>query len=121
MKSNLFMTISMLMGVLAIFTCPLFFLSFPLAGLGILFAILSKGKHYHMEIMPKVGIITSAIGAALCTMLTTAMIALMLFSPSYRAQLNQTSQALYGYSFDQLMQDSYGFTLEDVAARLQRH
>ena len=73
-----------------------------------------------MDVMPKVGIITSAIGLFLCTLLTTLMICLMLFSPTYRSQLNQTSQALYGYSFDQLMQQSYGFTLEDVAARLQK-
>ena len=103
------------MGVLSIMTSPLFFVSLPLAGLSILFAILSKGKELHMEIMAKVGVITSAMGIVCCMLLTLLMAALILYSPQYRKQLNDTSIQMYGTSFDEMMEQQYGVSLDDLA------
>ena len=111
------MLISMCMGVLSIITSPLFFLSLPLAGLSILFAILSKGKELRMDIMAKVGVITSSLGIVCCALLTAVMVMLVLFSPAYRSRLNETSQMMYGQTFDELMEMQYGVSLDEVAAK----
>ncbi|MCR5283198.1 MAG: hypothetical protein K6E18_07485 [Lachnospiraceae bacterium] len=117
MKTNAFMLISMCMGVLSIITSPLFFVSLPLAGLSILFAILSKGKALRMDIMAKVGVITSSLGIVCCVLLTGVMAMLILFSPDYRSRLNETSQMMYGQTFDEMMEMQYGVSLEEIAAK----
>ncbi len=117
MKTNAFMIISMLLGVVSIMTCPLFFISIPAGAIGIILALLSKGKEMQMEIMPKAGVVTCGIGMTLSVLITIAMVGLMLFSPGYRKQLNETSQAVYGVTFDELMESSYGYSLEDLQER----
>ncbi len=114
MKSNSFMIISMCLGVLSIFSCPLFFISIPAAAISIILAVLSKGKNLRMDFMAKSGVVTSALGMVLCIVLTTSMTLLLLLSPEYRRQLNETSQAVYGQSFDSMMESSYGVTLEQL-------
>ena len=118
MKTNAFMIISMLLGVLSIMTCPLFFISIPAGAIGFILALLSKGRELHMEIMPKAGVVTCGIGMSLSALITIAMVGLMLFSPGYRKQLNETSQAVYGVSFDEMMESSYGYSLEDLQERV---
>ncbi len=115
MKTNLFTVVSMCLGVLSIMTCPFFFLSFPAAGLSIIFAVLSKGSELKMEIMPKAGVITSALGMVCSFFLTVLMVLLILTSPSYRQKLNDTSVAMYGITMDEVFEQSYGVTLEDMA------
>ncbi|MBR4758518.1 MAG: hypothetical protein IK078_00015 [Lachnospiraceae bacterium] len=112
------MVASMCLGVLSIMTCPLCFISIPAAGLSILFAILSKGGDMRMEIMPKAGIVTSVLGACLSFAITGTMIALILFSPEYRRQLNEAAQSMYGMTMDDMMIQSYGISMEDLASKV---
>ena len=114
MKTNAFMITSMCLGVVSIMTCPLFFISIPTAAISIILAVLSKGQDLHMDLMAKSGVVTSALGMVLCTALTVTMTALLLLSPAYRQQLNETSQAIYGQTFDTMMEESYGITLEQL-------
>ena len=118
MKSNLFMVASMCLGVLSIMTCPLFLVSIPAAGLSILFAILSKGGELRMEIMPKAGVVTSILGMCLSFVITGSMVALILFSPAYRKQLNEAAQSMYGMTMDDMMMDSYGISMEDLVGKV---
>ncbi|MCR5337864.1 MAG: hypothetical protein K6E75_04835 [Lachnospiraceae bacterium] len=112
------MVASMCLGVLSIMTCPLCFIAIPAAGLSILFAILSKGGDMRMEIMPKAGVVTSVLGACLSCVITGAMIALILFSPAYRKQLNEAAQSMYGMTMDDMMMQSYGISMEDLAGKV---
>ena len=119
MKANSFMIISMCLGVLSIITCPLFFISVPAAAVSIILAVLSKGKNLHMDFMAKSGVVTSALGMVMCTALTASMVLLLLLSPEYRKQLNETSRAIYGQSFDTMMEDAYGISLEQLQQQVQ--
>ncbi len=112
------MVASMCLGILSIMTCPLFLVSVPAAGLSILFAILSKGGGMQMEIMPKAGVATAVLGMCLSFMITGTMVALILFSPTYRKQLNEAAQSMYGMTMDDMMMDSYGISMEDLAGKV---
>ena len=107
----------MIMGILALFTIatgvlPLFF-----GALGILFAILSRRKGKQMDTSALWGAVTSAIG--LCIAIVMFCIALIMLpnilrDPESREQLNTFSEALYGTSFDDMMEESYGIDLDKL-------
>lgn len=120
MKANAFMIVSMCLGILSVISCPLFFISIPAAAISIILAILSKGKNLRMDFMAKSGIVSSALGMVLCTAITTMMVMLLLLSPEYLRQLNETSQAIYGQSLDTMMESTYGFTLEQLQEQVQK-
>ena len=117
MKSNSFTVISMCLGVVSIMTCPLIFVSFPMAGLAIIFAVLSKGDNRRMELMPKAGIAASVVGLVLTTTLYASLFMLIVYSPTYRDMLNATSKQMYGISLDEQFEQRYGFTMEDLSER----
>lgn len=120
MKANAFMIVSMCLGILSVISCPLFFISIPAAAISIILAILSKGKNLRMDFMAKSGIVSSALGMVLCTAITTMMVMLLLLSPEYLRQLNETSQVIYGQSLDTMMESTYGFTLEQLQEQVQK-
>ncbi len=71
-----------------------------------------------METMPKIGVATAIGGICTSFVLTAGMFYLLLFSPEYRDQLNETSKLLYGYTYDELLEESYGITLDDLARKV---
>lgn len=65
---------ALILGILALCTGCCFYFSIPMAGLSILFALLSKGYEQKMDSRAKTGLILSviAIAASLILILTTA-------------------------------------------------
>jgi hypothetical protein len=103
-RSNAFMVLSLVMGALAMISCSFIFISLIAGGLSILFAILSKGNDRRMQTMPKAGILTGITGMVLSVVITGATVFLFMSDSSYRQQLNEACEQIYGVSFDDMME-----------------
>ena len=107
---------SFVMGILSIisaFTC-LSFLAPVFGGLGILFALLSKGKEDAMEKKAKHGLIMSAI-STIATVVIVAGTFIFTFATLSQYEpdelhdyLNEAYEETYGQSFDELYEEIYG-------------
>lgn len=116
-KQNPFITASLIFGVLAVATVMTGILPLFLGSLSILFAVLSYRRGKSLPTPAFVGVIASAIGMAFSTVLLVIAISLMptmLKDPTYREQLNTMSEAMYGITFDEVMEEGYGIDLDEV-------
>lgn len=107
---------SFVMGILSIisaFTC-LSFLAPVFGGLGILFALLSKGKEDAMEKKAKYGLIMSVISTiAIVVIVAGTFIFTFATMSQYEPDelhdyLNEAYEETYGQSFDELYEEIYG-------------
>lgn len=102
-RSNGFMIVSLVLGILAIMSCSLIFTSFIFGGLGILFALLSRGKDKSTTGLATGGIVTSALGIGLATVIGAVSVYLIFCVPEYHQMLNDTCEQMYGITFDEMM------------------
>lgn len=109
-KTNIFMMLSLVMGIMAFTSCTFIFTALIAAGLSILFAILSKGNHPKMHFMAKSGITASLIGVGLSVLITSSAVYLVFNSPEYRELLNTTYESMYGQTFDEALEELYPST-----------
>ncbi len=109
-KTNVFMILSLMMGVLAFTSCTFIFTSLIAGGLSILFAILSKGNHPKMHFMAKSGIAAAIGGMVLSVIITSSVVYLVFHSPEYRKMLNTTYESMYGMTFDEAIEEIYSST-----------
>ena len=96
-----FASAALVMGVLSLVLCCCCYISIPLGGLGILFAILSKTSSQPMHGRAKSGLILSVIGLALTVLLTIAALASYTLSGDLQRQFHDymeyyTGDALNG-------------------------
>lgn len=115
-KNQAFVSGAFIMGILSLisaFTCLNFFTPI-FGGLGILFALLSKGKEEVMEKKAKNGLILSAVSLVATVALTMAT---FIFTFATMAQyepdelhdyINEVYEETYGQSFDELYEEIYG-------------
>ena len=115
-KNQSLVTTAFVMGLLSLicaFTC-LSFLTPVFGGLGILFALLSKGKETHMEKKAKTGMIFSAVSLSLTLVFAIAsMIFTFITFSQYEPDelhdyLNEAYEETYGQSFDEIYEQLYG-------------
>ena len=104
-KTNVFMMLSLMMGVLAFTSCTFIFTAMIAGGLSILFAILSKGNHPKMHFMAKSGIIASVFSIILSVIITASTVYLVFHNPQYREMLNTTYESMYGITFDEALEE----------------
>lgn len=109
-KTNSFMMLSLLMGVLAFSSCSFIITTMIAGGLSILFAILSKGNHPKMHFMAKSGITASVFAMILSIIITSATVYLVFHDPQYREMLNTTYESMYGMTFDEALEEIYPST-----------
>ncbi len=109
-KPNIFMMLSLMMGVLAFTSCTFIFTAMIAGGLSILFAILSKGNHPKMHFMARSGIIASIAAMILSVIITSATVYMVFHSPQYREMLNTTYESMYGMTFDEALEEIYPST-----------
>ena len=109
-KPNIFMMLSLTMGILAFTSCTFIFTAMVAGGLSILFAILSKGNHPKMHFMAKSGITISTIALILSVIITSSAVYLVFNSPEYRELLNTTSESMYGETFDEALEKATSST-----------
>ncbi len=115
-NTNTFAILSLICGILALLTTCTAIGSFILGGLSILFAVLSHRRGRKLEMSALTGVITSTIGIAFSAVLfavTFMALPQMLQSEEYRAQLNATSEAMYGYTMDEML-EQYGMDWDDL-------
>ena len=121
-KNQALVNSAFIMGIISLicaFTC-FSFLSPVFGGLGIIFALLSKGKEEVMEKKAKRGLVLSGISLI-------ATVAFMVFSFIYtfatmsqyepdelHDYLNEAYEETYGQSFDEMYEQIYGEDFNDV-------
>ena len=106
-RSNAFMILSLCMGILCITSCSVIFISMITGGLSILFAILSRGSDKKMQILPKIGIVSSVLGLICSVCVTVSVCYLMIHDSTYREQVNEACEQVYGMSFDDMLKEMY--------------
>lgn len=108
-----------IISVIVAFTC-LNFLAPVLGGLGILFALLSKGKEDTLEKKAKCGLILSTVSIIATVILTVVTFVLTYIKLSQyepdelHDYLNEVYEDAYGQSFDELYEDLYGEDFDEV-------
>lgn len=115
-QKNIFAAASLMLGIFSATSCCTGILSLPLGALGILFAILTYRKGKSLHTLSIVGIVFSAIGVlSSLFMLIYTFVALptLMQNETFRQQMNAVSEQMYGIEFDELMEEAYGYELED--------
>lgn len=106
-KPNIFMMLSLAMGVLAFTSCTFIFTAMIAGGLSILFALLSKGNHPDMHFMAKSGIAASVFSIILSVIITSSTVYMVFHNPQYREMLNTTYETMYGTTFDEALEELF--------------
>lgn len=108
-----------IISLISAFTC-FSFLAPVFGGLGILFALLSRGKEEVFEKKAKQGLIMSAISFA-ATMIfslitvVVSMVTISQYEPDeLHNYLNEAYEETYGQSFDELYEEIYGEDFNDI-------
>lgn len=115
-SENPFASASLILGILAFLSICTGVLPFIFGGLSILFAVLSKRRQKPLLSSAFIGVVSSSIGIVFSfVILAVAFIQLpeMLKDPTMRAQLNSTSEALYGVTFEEML-ESNGIDLDNI-------
>lgn len=116
-RKNPFAKASLIMGVLALLTIATGVFPLLFGALGVLFAILSHRKHKPLDTSALFGAVTSTIGLSIAIVMfaiTLMLLPTLLKDPEYREQLNTFSESMYGASFDDVLEDSWGIDLDQI-------
>lgn len=93
-------TAAVVLGVISLFTCLIFYISIPCGALAVLFAILSRGRN-PMPGKSKTGIVCGAIGIFLSAAITVSSVWMVLTNNQMRAYMERYLQNYLGdASFD---------------------
>lgn len=110
-RSNVFVVLSLIMGILSICSSAFIFVAVVAAGMSILFAILSKGRDLKMQFLSKIGIITSVAGVLFSVIITAAMFFIVFGNEENREQFitmyNEMYEEMYGESFEDVLKEAY--------------
>lgn len=121
-KNHALVSSAYIMGILSIIsavTC-FSFLTPIFGGLGIIFALLSKGKEDSFEKKAKHGLVMSTITLAATTLFMAVLFILSYISMSQyepdelHDYLNEAYEETYGKSFDEMYEEIYGEDFNDV-------
>lgn len=103
-QTNIFTMLALVMGIFAFTSCTFIFTAMIAAGLSILFAILSKGRHPKMHFIARSGITASIVGLIFSIVITSSALYLVFHNPEYRELLNTTYESMYGETFDEALE-----------------
>ncbi len=99
-QRNTMASAAIVLGVLSLLSCAIFYISIPCGALAVLCAILSRGR-FKLTGIGRAGILCGIIGMAASAVITAASVRAVLTDPDKRAQLEQVIQMYLGdYSFD---------------------
>lgn len=102
-RSNGFMIVSLIMGIFSIISSSFIITGIFFGGLGILFAILSKGSDRSLTGTAIGGMTTSIIGVALSLCIGIYSFYLIFTDSTYHQQLNDMCEQMYGITFDEML------------------
>ena len=60
----------------------------------------------HIQILPKIGIVSSVAGIVLSVFVTAAAFYFVMNDTTFRKQLNETCEQIYGESFDDMLREA---------------
>ena len=128
-KNQALVNSAFIMGLISIicaFTC-FSFLSPVFGGLGIIFALLSKGKEDVMEKKAKRGLVLASI-SLIATVAFTAFtfiytfVVMSQYTPDeLHDHLNEAYEETYGQSFDELYKEIYGEDFDDMYEEMYKN
>lgn len=128
-KNQALVNSAFIMGLISIicaFTC-FSFLSPVFGGLGIIFALLSKGKEDVMEKKAKRGLVLASI-SLIATVAFTAFTFIYTFimvsqqtPDELHDNLNEAYEEVYGQSFDELYKEIYGEDFDDMYEEMYKN
>lgn len=104
-RNNSFITISLIFGITAIVSALSIFFPFIFGGLGILFALLSKGNDTQMTSRAKAGLVTSILGIVISTFILIASFVIV-FS-------NSEGRELFWDEYKKAYEQQYGTSFEE--------
>lgn len=111
-----FLVVSLVFGILSLLSLCTVIFPLIFGGLSILFAVLSHRKGKELNGMALTGVICSSISLAF-TIVTFTLVLLQLpqnlKDEQYLEQLNTTSEALYGVTFEEMLEES-GIDLDSL-------
>lgn len=102
-RNNGFMIVSLIMGIFSILSSSFIITGIFFGGLGILFAVLSKGGDHSFTKTAAGGVTTSVIGIALSLCIGIFSFYLIFTDSAYHQQLNDMCEQMYGVTFDELL------------------
>lgn len=112
-----FATASLVFGILALVSFCTIVFPIIFGSLSILFAVLSHRKGQQLAGMALGGIVTSVSGIAISVMIIVMYIMMLpqlLSDEAFLEQMNTTYEAMYGQSFEEMLEDTYGMSIEDL-------
>ena len=110
-KGHQFLALSLVFAILSFTTIQFVILPPIFGGLSILFAILGRGSNEKIPDKGKVSIAISSISIVLTFIITVFAVKMVFTDPAMRQQLNDTSMELYGVTFDDAFEESFGVEL----------
>ncbi len=116
-KQNAFATAALVMGILSLVSLCTFIGPLVFGSLGIIFGVLSRRPNQKTATETIVGLITSGIGCVISLVLSAGVLFSafsMLTDPDYRQELNETSEKVYGVTFDEMVEEIYGYTFDEL-------
>lgn len=110
---NGFEKASGILGIASIITAIMGLATVPmtLGGLAIILAVLSRGKGQMGQRAVR-GVTCGIIGMTINIALIGYVIMLFFTNPMYRDLMNKQSEMMYGYSLEELLEESFGPNLE---------
>ena len=105
---NGFASAALVMGILSLVLCCCCYISIPLGGLGILFAILSRTSRRPMHGPSRTGLILSVIGLCLTFLLTISVVASYMNNADLQRQFRDYMEYYTGNDFNNNNSDNSG-------------
>lgn len=114
---NTFTIISLVLGILALISLCTAILPIPLGAASILFAVLSHRKGKQLDTLALTGVVTSIAGMAMsCVLFIMSFMMLpdLLQDDTFIDYMNDSYEAMYGVSFEEFVEESYGMGLDEL-------
>ena len=98
---NTFTILSLILGVMAVFSITTIVFPFFFGSLSIIFAVLAKGSSLKMDFMSKAAVAASLSGIILSFSITAGTIYLLVTNEDFRGQINERYEETYGFTLDE--------------------
>lgn len=101
---NTFSILSIVLGVMAVFSITTVVFPFFFGSLSIIFAVLAKGSSLKMDFMSKSAVAASLFGIILSFGITAGTMYLLATNEDFRGQINTMYEESYGFTLDEYME-----------------
>ena len=111
-KGRTFVTASITLAVLSLFTIQFVIFPFIFGGLSIIFALLSRGQLQKINGIGKTAVVLSSISMGITFFIAVMALQILLLNPAQREELNRYSIQIYGQTFDEMLKSAFPGSVE---------